>query len=292
MNYTYIVRVADPKRRFLSVVYSADSADNLPNYFKNFNTDDFSVSNVNQLVSNFAPRVRQEWDAIAAAADSDQVEVSEGFTGSGVALLTVFDSVPEYNVLTQELILDESINDSDGIKTVSYTVSNLSQTEVSSKKSVAAEEARLDISNVVSAQQLLARKLIDPSTLTDEEVSLIAPTYLPWKPDGVYSVDDIRFYDNKLWQCLQGHTALPDWAPEFVPALWTGFRQPGAAPEPWVANGGLGPSGSYNLGVRVTHDNPNDAGNIWIYESAIVGNTSEPGRDSTFDRFWTPIQAV
>jgi len=31
---------------------------------------------------------------------------------------------------------------------------------------------------------------------------------------------------------------------------------------------------------------------VWIYESAIAANTTEPGNDGTFDRFWTPIEAV
>ena len=31
---------------------------------------------------------------------------------------------------------------------------------------------------------------------------------------------------------------------------------------------------------------------IWIYESAIDANTTEPGRDGTFDRYWTPVEPV
>ena len=40
------------------------------------------------------------------------------------------------------------------------------------------------------------------------------------------------------------------------------------------------------------HDNPNDSGNLWVYESTIPANTTEPGRDGTFDRYWTPVESV
>jgi hypothetical protein len=61
---------------------------------------------------------------------------------------------------------------------------------------------------------------------------------------------------------------------------------------PWTQGGGTGVAGSYNLGDQVTHDNPNDGGNIWLYQSAIAANTTQPGRDGTFNRWWTPIERV
>ena len=69
---------------------------------------------------------------------------------------------------------------------------------------------------------------------------------------------------------------------------WTDINAPVVNVGPWVSGGGSGTAGSYNLGDQVTHDNPNDAGKIWIYQSAIPANTTQPGRDSTFDRWWTP----
>ncbi len=50
--------------------------------------------------------------------------------------------------------------------------------------------------------------------------------------------------------------------------------------------------GVYDEGEEVTHDNPQDGGNIWLYRSKIDANTTEPGRDGEFDRYWEPIEAV
>lgn len=51
----------------------------------------------------------------------------------------------------------------------------------------------------------------------------------------------------------------------------------------------VGAIDAYAVGELVTHDNPNDSSNIWVYESSIPANTTEPGRDGTFDRWWEPI---
>lgn len=58
--------------------------------------------------------------------------------------------------------------------------------------------------------------------------------------------------------------------------------------QPWKQP--TGAHDAYAIGDRVTHDNPNDGGRIWIYQSAIPANTTQPGRDGTFNRWWTPIQ--
>lgn len=65
-------------------------------------------------------------------------------------------------------------------------------------------------------------------------------------------------------------------------------------PEPdllarWVAGGGTLAAGSYNVDVLVVHDRPADSGNDWVFRSTYAGNTQEPGRDGTFDRYWEPI---
>jgi hypothetical protein len=71
---------------------------------------------------------------------------------------------------------------------------------------------------------------------------------------------------------------------------WTSTSTPTV--QPWVQGGGTGTAGSYNLNDEVTHDNPNDGGAIWLYRSKIDANTTEPGRDGTFDRWWQPVNAV
>jgi hypothetical protein len=82
------------------------------------------------------------------------------------------------------------------------------------------------------------------------------------------------------------------WEPGTADSGWTDVNAPVVTVEPWAPGGGTGTAGSYNLGDQVTHDNPNDSSNIWLYESAIAANTTQPGRDATFDRWWTPLEVV
>jgi len=49
---------------------------------------------------------------------------------------------------------------------------------------------------------------------------------------------------------------------------------------------------TYGMDARVIWDNPNDGGADWIYESNLASNDTEPGRDGTLDRWWTPIERV
>ena len=58
----------------------------------------------------------------------------------------------------------------------------------------------------------------------------------------------------------------------------------------WVAP--TGAHDAYSIGDEVIHDNPNDGGADWLYRSNIAANTTEPGRDGTFDRWWLPVESV
>lgn len=93
-------------------------------------------------------------------------------------------------------------------------------------------------------------------------------------------------FEGVVYVCVQSHIRTGD-DPATIPALFTPAR---AQASPWVQP--TGAQDAYGIGDRVTHDNPNDGGAIWLYESTIVGNTTEPGRDGTFDRWWTPIERI
>jgi hypothetical protein len=73
---------------------------------------------------------------------------------------------------------------------------------------------------------------------------------------------------------------------------WT--EEAGGAPtaEPWSLGGGTGTAGSYNLNDEVTHPNAQDSGNVWLFRSKIPANTTEPGTDGTFHRWWEPVEPV
>lgn len=127
--------------------------------------------------------------------------------------------------------------------------------------------------------------------LPDEDKDVLVYLFDPWSGNSVsYVIGDVVEYNGIPYRVVQAHTSQSTFTPDVVPALFTPLRNTTDAPEPWVQP--TGAQDAYAINDKVTHDNPNDSGNIWVYESAIDSNTTEPGRDSTFDRYWTPIEAV
>lgn len=149
----------------------------------------------------------------------------------------------------------------------------------------------------VSALEIIAKVAVLPvlDTLSENDfnaVSILFPDWAPgitWTQEQVTAVAVINF-EGVLYKIVQPHTSQIGWRPDELPALYTPFRDPAIGPQPWVMP--TGAQDAFAIGDRVTHDNPNDGGNIWIYESKIAANTTEPGRDGTFDRWWEPISKV
>lgn len=118
-------------------------------------------------------------------------------------------------------------------------------------------------------------------------VAASGSTIQPMPPEGVeVSRGQVYDFEGTVYVCVQDHTRM-SFPPDQTPALFTPVR---AQLDPWVQP--TGAHDAYGIGDRVTHDNPNDGSNIWVYESTIAANTTEPGRDGTFDRWWTPIELV
>ena len=124
----------------------------------------------------------------------------------------------------------------------------------------------------------------DPGTVvnfeqhvTDEALEWSDPTY--WFENPVMTGDQ-RTKGGKLWESTMDYNV---WEPGV-----SGWREVVAEGYPaWVQP--TGGHDAYAVGDKVTHDNPNDGGVIWVYQSKINANTTEPGRDGTFDRWWEPV---
>ena len=140
-----------------------------------------------------------------------------------------------------------------------------------------------------SLGRITTRDAVLGGTLSDEEVSVLAGLYPQWAAGIAVAVDGLYQFDGSLYKVAQAHTTQADWTPPTVPALFTPVAAAGVIPE-WVQP--TGAQDAYAIGDQVTHDNPQDSGNIWVYESSIDANTTEPGRDGTFDRYWTPVEVV
>lgn len=76
------------------------------------------------------------------------------------------------------------------------------------------------------------------------------------------------------------------WEPNPQSTLWEIFPDPG--PLPWVRP--TGGHNAYGIGDLVTHTVAGRDTTLW--QSNIAANTTEPGTDGTFDRWWAPLSEV
>jgi len=76
------------------------------------------------------------------------------------------------------------------------------------------------------------------------------------------------------------------WEPSPESNFWR--VSPPLPPQPWKAP--TGSADAYDVGDQVTHFVEGRDTDLWT--SAIPANTTEPGTDGTFDRWWTPTYAT
>ena len=119
-----------------------------------------------------------------------------------------------------------------------------------------------------AVQMLASRGVTRPVLGVTDASALEDAAFAAWGPGIAVAVGDVFRYAEVAYEVVQGHTTQAGWEPPFVPALWTPFRDPGDAPQPWVQPEGA--HDAYALGARVTH-----AGQVW--ESVIDANVWEPG---------------
>lgn len=100
--------------------------------------------------------------------------------------------------------------------------------------------------------------------LNDEDALEMTELFPMWSLKA-YSIGDRVQYDEKLYKCVQAHTAQSDWAPDITPNLWTRVSVD-EYPE-WIQP--TGAQDAYRLGDKVSHLNKH-----WI--SDIDYNTYEP----------------
>jgi hypothetical protein len=113
-----------------------------------------------------------------------------------------------------------------------------------------------------------------------------APPLPEWvQPTGAHDA-----YPLGMWVQHQGATycsllAANVWEPSPESNFWRTSPDPG--PLPWVQPTGV--ADAYSIGDVVTHVVAGRDEDHW--ESNIDANTTEPGGDGTFDRWWRPIAA-
>lgn len=167
-----------------------------------------------------------------------------------------------------------------------FVFPEISESEISAMFAEVANEAFEEIDANIQISAI--KKALEPTIaeIQDSDIDDYIGLVDPFLVGESVTTGVRRRFDGVIYKCLQPHTTQIDWTPDLATSLWVKARNPEVI-EPWVQPAGA--HDAYAIGERVTHDNPNDNNAIWVYESAINANTTEPGRDGIYDRYWTPI---
>ena len=136
--------------------------------------------------------------------------------------------------------------------------------------------------SAILAARLIVLPLLTAGSLTDEQVEQFTGLFPTWTADGVdVKVGEVWRHDGTLVEVVQAHKPQADREPsKATAALWKLYRADGSITE-WVQP--IGSSDAYKLGEQVSHKGTN-------YTSKINANTTEPGTDGSFHRWWEPAR--
>lgn len=89
-----------------------------------------------------------------------------------------------------------------------------------------------------------------------------------WRTEHDYTTGDRVRYGEKLYKCLQSHTAQSDWTPDVAVSLWVRVDDPSIEWPDWIQP--VGAQDAYAKGSKVSHNDKH-----WI--SDVDSNVWEPG---------------
>lgn len=107
------------------------------------------------------------------------------------------------------------------------------------------------------------------ASLPDEDALEAVELFPAWAAGVAYAVDQRIRYGDKLYRCVQAHTAQLGWEPDKTPALWTEVAKPGEIP---VWRQPTGAQDAYMTGDKVHYP---DAEGL-VYVSTVDNNVWAP----------------
>ena len=119
------------------------------------------------------------------------------------------------------------------------------------------------------ARQLRPLLVKASASLSDEDALEAVELFAAWSADTAYTVSQRISYGDKLYRCVQAHTAQIGWEPDKTPALFAEVAKPGEIP---VWKQPTGAQNAYNKGDRVWFPDLGDK----VYESTIDANVFSP----------------
>ncbi|MDD3192894.1 MAG: hypothetical protein PHE47_03450 [Oscillospiraceae bacterium] len=72
----------------------------------------------------------------------------------------------------------------------------------------------------VRARQIYLAMQFASTSLPDEQAAQVPAVFPGWDAAEAYAAGDRVQYGERLYKCLQAHTAQADWAPDTTPSLW------------------------------------------------------------------------
>lgn len=107
---------------------------------------------------------------------------------------------------------------------------------------------------ITREQAKALRKLIErmSADLTDEDAYTAPQLFPAWKLT-TYTIGDRVQYQERLYKCLQSHTAQSDWTPDVAVSLWVEVSDPAIEFPEWVQP--TGAQDAYAKGDKVSYDN-------------------------------------
>lgn len=106
-------------------------------------------------------------------------------------------------------------------------------------------------------------------SLTDFDALEAVELFPAWTVGIDYAVDQRIRYGDKLYHCVQAHTAQEGWEPEKTPALFTEVAKPGEIP---VWKQPTGAQDAYQKGDKVYYPDADGP----VYVSLVGNNVWEP----------------
>lgn len=151
-----------------------------------------------------------------------------------------------------------------------------SSEEIEQEKEFAAKEAEHFEKKQVAEKAIIhkmAQDYILSEDLSTEEKDLFTALFELWTPGIEYAAGEKVVFEGSVYEVIQGHTALENWQPPAVPALFKVFYQTETSDGEEVIPDWVQPQGahdSYGIGAKVAYDG-------FIWESIVSGNVWEPG---------------
>jgi len=141
------------------------------------------------------------------------------------------------------------------------------------------ERENEELKSKVEANLTATRKMVRVDDLTPEELVELVDLYDGYKVDYAYSIGDVFKLDGKLYKIIQAHTSQSDWIPKELPALYLELMPENVIPI-WVQP--TGATDAPNTGDKRIYEGK-------VYESLIDANTTVPGGDEPYNRYWVVV---